>query len=942
MHAVPAPDPRPAAAGTTPLHGLHQRYQAGDVTLQELLTEARSLLYSVRVKERGEAVRLLAGIDHVDAARELMTVFRECEWRATRLAIVRALGRRPFQRSLEFLMKVATERTDLPLAEAAVHSLGASRQPFAARFLTQLYRHGSPVLRPAVVGALAQIHDRTLVPELLEAVPKALRQNDRLLGRQLLLALSELKAPGVLPLVLPLLREDTDAGLRSCALIAIGKLSRDPDCLDAVENSTDPLEQQLLLTARSQVQLRSAWSIEDYLLKIFEDPTASAMLALELDTFPEDEIEAGLDLFRERRHVPARIATLARVDHPRVFDWYTELAGLPDLTPAELDALLLSLQAHHDERAAVALRLLEDTCLADAAAPLFRRWLETASLCLPRGDAELTRLMLSERYPGLPRATKVELINHLANYALAGAPDARVTKRVAVQLEQALHCETDPHVTGRLVRALGQIEACGPRVLAWITTNRARADLLPSGIQLLERVAPKAGIDILLSFVRDPVLARRHCAALFRALRTQPGQLPPDAPELDALLAWALESTGPEERLAALRCLAAHPRRAHLRAIEPLLLAEERTQMAAILAVKAIGNPDSADLLAPLLCSASESVVGRTVDALSALPGARAVKLLLGVLQSQIGNHELCDKIVRALKPPPGGRADIVSALDALILHNGDHPMLEGLYGLRDRMTATGPQPDQTLGVEVPRLDAELARRIRGYAQLDEPVKVTLRAAELPFHRPELFRGQLDKSTCVLSYCKAIDLYLGERLGERLLFPQLQKNLYAFQRVVHIAGLAEETPSRARVVEFFGLDGIFRSQTSPIHKMSLVAQGVLSGKILMSEQWKILDGLRAWAVALILFGSDLPPGGPRGGGVRALLPVKADRAELLRVAVALFEFQELRNPVAHRQTMLDFAAIDRARADAEQLLNALGAMLGCGPLRGEDTAPTGR
>jgi hypothetical protein len=110
----------------------------------------------------------------------------------------------------------------------------------------------------------------------------------------------------------------------------------------------------------------------------------------------------------------------------------------------------------------------------------------------------------------------------------------------------------------------------------------------------------------------------------------------------------------------------------------------------------------------------------------------------------------------------------------------------------------------------------------------------------------------------------------------------------------------------------------------------------------MSEQWKILDGLRAWAVALILFGSDLPPGGPRGGGVRALLPVKADRAELLRVAVALFEFQELRNPVAHRQTMLDFAAIDRARADAEQLLNALGAMLGCGPLRGEDTTPTGR
>ena len=188
MHAAHAPTIRPAQPDATPLRRLHQRFLAGGLPLHELLTEVRSRLYSVRVQERGEAVRLLASLDHVDAARELMTLFRECEWRATRLAIVRALGRRPFQRSLEFLMKIAAERTDLPLAEAAVQSLGGSRQAFAGRFLAQLYRHGPPVLRPAVVGALAQIPDRCLVPELLEALPKALRQNDRLFSRQLILA----------------------------------------------------------------------------------------------------------------------------------------------------------------------------------------------------------------------------------------------------------------------------------------------------------------------------------------------------------------------------------------------------------------------------------------------------------------------------------------------------------------------------------------------------------------------------------------------------------------------------------------------------------------------------------------------------------------------------------------------------------------------------------
>jgi hypothetical protein len=114
--------------------------------------------------------------------------------------------------------------------------------------------------------------------------------------------------------------------------------------------------------------------------------------------------------------------------------------------------------------------------------------------------------------------------------------------------------------------------------------------------------------------------------------------------------------------------------------------------------------------------------------------------------------------------------------------------------------------------------------------------------------------------------------------------------------------------SYARLKQTLRLENTFSDESFPGHKMVLVAQGFLSGRI-VQEQWRILDGLRAWAVLILLFsrGSHLPEGKPLIN-LGTISPT-----DLERLAKRLIALQDLRNPVAHRETWLRFPQIDEVR-----------------------------
>jgi hypothetical protein len=100
--------------------------------------------------------------------------------------------------------------------------------------------------------------------------------------------------------------------------------------------------------------------------------------------------------------------------------------------------------------------------------------------------------------------------------------------------------------------------------------------------------------------------------------------------------------------------------------------------------------------------------------------------------------------------------------------------------------------------------------------------------------------------------------------------------------------------------------------------MVMVAQAIRSGKI-VNERFKIIDGLRAWAVLLLIFARKVS-----AGGSRPLIPVReATDDQVASFCKRLIALQEVRNPAAHRQTVSKLALLDETRGEALALLNQI-------------------
>ena len=91
---------------------------------------------------------------------------------------------------------------------------------------------------------------------------------------------------------------------------------------------------------------------------------------------------------------------------------------------------------------------------------------------------------------------------------------------------------------------------------------------------------------------------------------------------------------------------------------------------------------------------------------------------------------------------------------------------------------------------------------------------------------------------------------------------------------------------------------------------------MLSSKII-NEQFKILDGLRAWAIMFLLF--------TRKYTVvqKPLIPVQFDENVCVDLAKKLMWLQDLRNPVAHRHTLTQIDEIKEIRDECYRILNNL-------------------
>jgi hypothetical protein len=712
------------------------------------------------------------------------------------------------------------------------------------------------------------------------------------------------------------------------ALLALGKLAHQPDILDpyTADFADDFVEWQMFTSARQQIELRTHWSIEDYLDHIFDLNTAlQPRLVLALNRFPASDVRDGLEFFREDTYRLRLAEVLARLPHPETMVWYDELMASADLSDRELAAILTALQYRSDQALESLLLQWRNRCLTSSDDDLYEAWLRACALTLPDGGRVLATHVLGEGVLHLSQTRKIILTNQLVHHVLAVFRDRARRRMIADRLESWVHLETDLHVIGRLLRAMGQIRHSSANLVRLAKKYLQDREVLPSALQFFHNCPQAPALEWLLSILPLVRHDRATSAALLRAMAAQKGRLAAKRPELEDFLAPVLRGEhGEDTRLAALAFLTRHPREALFEQVLDLANTSDHARIASLVALKSFKKPQATATLAAWLDDAAESIAGRALDSLTAQPDDEARWAILEFLDRRIDDMEIVDKVVRSLTPSKRHGERFVERLNKLIVAHPHHPLIDGLVRLRDRMTpiTSGTQSHRTRpNSTVHEFDHELAMRLNGFARLDEPVKAALRSAELPYLHPDVFYGDVDKSTSILEYCKAVDLFLERYLGGELLFPKLRDDLTAFQNTLYRAGLNEQHPNPVLVVEGLRLQGMVAPEALPLTKMVRLSQLILNGR-LPNTPWRFLDGLRAWSVMLLLFVRGRHRGTPARVAAPIELPGTTDQA-IVELALHLDRLQQLRNPVAHRRTLVAFADIETIRSDMAELFAVL-------------------
>jgi hypothetical protein len=449
--------------------------------------------------------------------------------------------------------------------------------------------------------------------------------------------------------------------------------------------------------------------------------------------------------------------------------------------------------------------------------------------------------------------------------------------------------------------------------------------VLPSALQFFQHCPQAPALEWLLSILPRVPDDRAIIAALLRAMAAQEGHIAAKRPALDRFLEPVLQGAhGKNACLAALAFLTRHPREALFEQVLHLANTCAGVRIASLVALKSFRQPKATATLAAWLDDPAESIAGRALDSLTAQPDDEARWAILDFLDRRLDDMEVVDKVVRSLTPCKRHGERFVERLHTLTAAHPEHPLIDGLVQLRDRIApvARGGQTHSDLtGRAVHEFDRELATRLHGYDRLDEQVKAALRSAELPYLHPDVFDGAVDKSTSILEYCKAVDLFLERYLGGERLFPKLRDDLTLFQNILYRAGLNERYPNPALVVEGLSLQGMVAPKALPLAKMVRLSQLILNGR-LQHTPWRFLDGLRAWSAMLLLF----VRAQDRGAGSQIAAPIKllgTTEQAIVALALHLDHLQDLRNPVAHRRTLVAFADIETIRSDMTALFVVL-------------------
>jgi hypothetical protein len=201
-----------------------------------------------------------------DTVRHLIRAFEECEWRSTRLDILRSLHHFPDSRTISFLQSVIAQPRDPKETQYALRALARMKNPWAWKGVLRAAIHLGPEDNAAVADALSMVPTADAKQELIRRFQESNLETDAEDLVHLVLALSTHRVLEVVPTwkkwIEQLLVSGKSFDLLHSMVVAMGLVSVDPrDLLDLTvffENVDDPLLWNSFRTSLTQIRSRGS------------------------------------------------------------------------------------------------------------------------------------------------------------------------------------------------------------------------------------------------------------------------------------------------------------------------------------------------------------------------------------------------------------------------------------------------------------------------------------------------------------------------------------------------------------------------------------------------------------------------------------------------------------------------------------------------------------
>ncbi len=908
-----------------------KRYQLDQETLKLL-----NILESCDEEERRRvAIFDLADRGGMNAARILIETFDRTMWRTTKISIIQALGKVRHDRATEFLCQTAMAIDDFAMAAEAVLAMGQSDDPVAGEFLCAIIRTPDhPLLREAL-AALGNMNFFPCEAEVASFLTGK-RQNIPVSVIQSAVIAAGLRGyRRCLKMITETAFTEPSGPMFNTAVMALGRLGN-ADTLSALERLDTryrAFAHQLKLSAIEHIRLRLGFTIEDAVGAALNAASPHAMRQAWqiLSSFSEDSRKEAIQVLATDA-TPAFYA-MERLVCFRKEAFQDDIAFLAKHfanIPLEIFAGVLreySMSHPRDE--------FVKTVSAQGAQFLVR---VLSCVRLEKAD-EILFPMLADK--GVTNDIRFAAVNALVAQSLMQgvsfiaiqpmAPDVRTS--YGKRLVRLIEAESHEPVKARMVRALGQIRYLGPDAANFLREClKAPSAVTDAAYAALALCNSDEGTKIICKRLRQIITLPEHRLEVASAIRALAkcdvvsdasclNQLPDDMKiELKpALLKILCGSTVPEWRAFISQSISEQ---------------DFQTRILAIVAAKTHATQDVWNQLFGLLDHPNASISGRALDTITTSGGLDEHIRLFKDISGRISDEAFCRKVFRSLTPRLGDSYEAVTALvDKLIADKPGamkHPeVLQSAINLRDNLmvfvvTGVGTGiSSRKGGIQIPEnhaIDETLIRDLKGYGRYSEVIKSVLRSGEVTWRHPELFDARVDKSTVLVQYVKSIDLLLQEKIGSQMFLGQGADFLQKMQSRVVRLELDEDSGFGPDLVTDLDCSLYFSRDSFPAHKLALVCRSVMTGMI-MKDQYKVVDGLRAWALLLLIFGRSFKF---RGQLMEPLFPISKPHSDsIARIARAMNDLQDVRNRAAHRGTILEMRNMGEMRALCAAVLNDL-------------------